>query len=278
MRKAGCGMARGQFRMPRTGLAGVEAVAAASGHAFCRHTHDRFGIGVIDRGAQRSLSGRGTVEAGPGDVITVNPGEVHDGAPIGGAGRSWRILYLDPGLVLDAMAEVTGDRAGAGELVHPVVHRPDLARRVGRLFELATGGPGGGTALQRDGLLLEVLAALVDRRPDGGHGKPGVPASVRHACRLIDDDPAAPLTLEDLARAGGLGRFQLLRAFSRATGLTPHAYLVQRRVDAARRLIAGGVPLAEAALASGFCDQSHLTRVFTRKYGITPGAYAAAVA
>lgn len=80
-------MKTSQFRMRRCAIEGVEAVEADTAHSFGRHTHDQFGIGVITRGAQRSASGRGPVEAGPGDMITVNPGEVHDGHPIGDAGR-----------------------------------------------------------------------------------------------------------------------------------------------------------------------------------------------
>lgn len=68
----------------------------------------------------------------------------------------------------------------------------------------------------------------------------------------------------------------MLRGFVRATGLTPHAYLMQRRIGLARRLIARGLPLAEAAAASGFADQSHMTRAFGRAYGLSPGAYARA--
>ena len=90
--------------------------------------------------------------------------------------------------------------------------------------------------------------------------------------------PSDLKTLADLARETGLSRFQVLRGFVRATGLTPHAYIVQRRIDRARGLIARGSPLAAAALASGFADQSHMTRVFVQKYGVSPGAYANAVA
>jgi len=81
-------MKTGQFRIKRCAIGGVEAVEADTAHSFGRHMHDQFGIGVIIRGAQKSASGRGPVEAGPGDVITVNPREVHDGHPIGDAGRS----------------------------------------------------------------------------------------------------------------------------------------------------------------------------------------------
>lgn len=74
-----------------------------------------------------------------------------------------------------------------------------------------------------------------------------------------------------------MSRFQLLRGFAAATGLTPHAYLMQRRLHLARCLIQTGVPLAQAAAEAGFADQSHMTRLFSRCYGVTPAAYARAV-
>jgi AraC-like DNA-binding protein len=101
--------------------------------------------------------------------------------------------------------------------------------------------------------------------------------AIRRARALIDDAPAVSVTLADLARESGLSRFQVLRGFARATGLTPHAYVMQRRIDLARSLIAGGIPLAEAAATSGFADQSHMTRQFVRNFGISPGVYAGAV-
>jgi AraC-like DNA-binding protein len=257
-------------------MAGVEAVAADTRHVFPRHTHDQFGIGVIDRGAQRSWSGRGMVEAGEGDVLTVNPGEVHDGAPIGDAGRSWRILYFDPGLITETLDEMRQGEPGSRELPRPVATHAGAALSLRRLFAVATGTGGSQAKLAFDETLLELLAQVTQ----GDLGPPAerpIPESVRRARCRIDDDPTAPVTLSGLAREAGLSRFQLLRAFARATGLTPHAYLVQRRAHLARALIAAGLPLAEAALASGFADQSHMTRVFTRKYGISPRAYADAV-
>ena len=64
---------------------------------------------------------------------------------------------------------------------------------------------------------------------------------------------------------------------TRATGLTPHAYLMQRRIHRARQLIGRGVRLADAAADSGFSDQSHMTRLFVRSFGMAPGIYAKAV-
>src|ERR687891_463401 len=111
-------MARAQFKMLRCAIAGLDAVEAETRHTFPRHTHEQFGIGVIHRGAQKSLSGRGMVEAGTGDAITVNPGEVHDGAPIGDAGRSWRILYFDPAIISAVVADISEGRTKAFEFSH----------------------------------------------------------------------------------------------------------------------------------------------------------------
>lgn len=261
--------------MPRR-FAGVDVVEAATRHSFARHTHEQFGIGLIHQGAQRSLSGRGTVEAEAGDVITVNPGEVHDGTPIGDAGRSWRMLYLHPSLVEAAVGDVTEGRRESREFADPVVRNVALAARLRAAFTVATTTGGTEEVLRWEELAVTLLAEamfLVPRSP--AHHQ--APTSIAAAISLIDDDALAPLTLADLACASGLSRFQVVRGFARATGLTPHAYLMQRRIDIVRRLIAKGTPLAEAAIAGGFADQSHMTRVFVRKYGFSPGAYARAM-
>jgi len=252
---------------------GMQAVVADTRQTFARHTHEQFGVGVIDRGAHRSRSGRGIVEAGAGHIITVNPGEVHDGAPLGDGGRAWRMLYLDPVLVQQAGEQIGAGKAVSCEFTQPVVTDSAIATGFHRLFALMTRpAPAGGT-LECDSLLLTLLARLTQR---GTAPMAQAPAAILRAKALLDDDPAAALTLADLARASGLSRFQVVRGFARATGLTPHAYLVQRRLHRARALIARGTPLSDAAAASGFADQSHMTRLFVRSFGITPSAYARA--
>ena len=103
-----------------------------SDHHFPRHCHDQFGVGVIASGGQRSWSGIGTVRALAGDVIMVNPGEIHDGAPLDGSAREWRIIYLDPAVVA---REAEEEFAGPAEIVRPVARDPLLAWRLTELFE-----------------------------------------------------------------------------------------------------------------------------------------------
>lgn len=190
---------------------GIEAISLDTDRAFPRHAHDEFGVGVIVSGAHRSWSGRGTVDARAGDAIMVNPGEVHDGMPLGArATRSWRMLYLAPALVA-GFAEEEG--LGRIELVSPVVRE------------------------------------------------------------RLDASPADAVSLAELANLAGVSRFQLLRGFARELGITPHAYLIQSRTRLARTLLARGLSIADAAAEAGFADQSHLTRAFTRQFGITPGRF-----
>jgi AraC-like DNA-binding protein len=256
--------ARG-FKLIPSHVAGVEVVAADSALSFGRHTHDEFGIGLIERGAQKSASGRGAVEAGAGDLITVNPGEVHDGTPFDENGRRWRMLYIDPVLLLDAAGDVA---PGSGfEFKAPVIRDAMLAAHFRALFEAVTVGD----ALHSDTALLALTAKML--KPSAT-ARPAVGAGITAARERIDDDPTAELTLSGLASDAQMSRYQFLRAFTRLTGLPPHAYLLQRRVQRARQLVREGLPLAEAAAASGFADQSHMTRCFVRSFGLTPGALA----
>src|SRR2546425_10628468 len=90
--------------------------------------------------------------------------------------------------------------------------------------------------------------------------------------RLADDSARVP-RLADLARITGLSRYQVLRRFERAYGLPPHAWLLRRRAERARVLIRDGYSLSAAAAATGFSDQSHMTRVFARQFGVTHGMW-----
>jgi AraC-like DNA-binding protein len=264
----------GQFRMPKTIMPGIAAVVADSDRSFPRHMHDQFGIGLVERGAQKSLSGRGMVEAEAGHVITVNPGEVHDGIPLGEGGRAWRMLYLDIAIVRDTIADISEKDRGTFEFAYPVDTRP-LADRFRTLFSAMTAADRPGDALRCDETLLMLLAGAMETVATPR--ETAAPGNIRRAKSRIDDDPARPFRLADLAQDAGISQFRFLRSFARATGLTPHSYILQRRLHLARRALAKGAPPADVAFSAGFSDQSHLNRLFVRQFGMTPAAYRAAV-
>jgi AraC-like DNA-binding protein len=252
-------------------LDGVDAMSAQSARSYPRHSHDEYGIGLVDTGGHSSWSDRGQVEAGPGQFITVNPGEVHDGSPATDAPRAWRILYFTPrmfaGLCADAGAPI--DREP--RLIAPVFAAPALRAVFEHAFACARAGV---PPLEAETAVLRFVAALraqLGTRPRANRAPP----AIAHARARLDDDPLIAPSLAELARETGSSRFQLLRGFAREFGLTPHAYLVQRRLALARALLRAGRSPADVAASTGFCDQSHLTRCFRRQFGITPHRFAA---
>ena len=89
----------------------------------------------------------------------------------------------------------------------------------------------------------------------------------------MDRHYAQRIRLDQLCRCAGLSKSTLLRAFVRAKGVTPYCYLENIRVGKAKRLLEQGVPPVEAALETGFSDQSHFTNCFSRFIGLAPGIY-----
>ncbi len=252
-------------------LPGVHAVLTHSDRGFGRHWHDSFGFGLMDEGAHRSASGRGSVLATAGKLIATNPGEVHDGLPVGDQARRWRMVHVGP----EAMAALADLRPGH-EITEPVFEDPVLHKAIRRLFQHWDGkGPSTERALW-DEALTETCGLLAlrhgNRRPAESARGLDQSGLARARERLLDGLEHPP-GLDELAALAGLSRFQLVRQFARAHGLPPFAWLQQQRLAQARALIAAGMPLSEAALVCGFADQSHLHRYFVRCFGFTPGAW-----
>jgi AraC-like DNA-binding protein len=254
-------------------LAGIDPMTATTGRSFPRHTHDQYGIGVVDSGGHRSWSDCGQVEAGPGDFICVNPAEVHDGRAIGHEGRSWRMFYFDPALLAAIGTDLFERGRSTFTFAEPVFADRSLHRLFDRTFEFTRSSAAPANRMACETAVIKLIARLCGHSTWSWSPGTGATPDIRRARERIDADPAAPLTLTGLAQEVGLSRFQLIRGFTRELKLTPHAYILQQRIALARRLICSGHPLAEVAAAAGFYDQSHLTRCFVRQYGVTPRRY-----
>lgn len=124
-------------------------------------------------------------------------------------------------------------------------------------------------------LLRTHASARIEPKPprrQTGLGSAQLSRAIDYIEANLDKDP----TLPDLAAVAGLSPVYFARQFKRATGLAPHQYLLRARVGRAKRLLAAGdIPIAAIALDCGFCHQEHLTRIFRKQCGMTPGAYRA---
>jgi AraC-like DNA-binding protein len=150
---------------------------------------------------------------------------------------------------------------------------PDLARLCQALDRADS-------ELRANELITALVNAVVDTGAltDAGAARTDAPdrAAIRRAQEFLMARSEGNPRLEEIASAAGLNKFVLLRQFRRSLGTTPHAYLIQLRIERARALLARGASAAEAAATAGFADQPHMTRQFKRLVGLTPGAYARA--
>jgi AraC-like DNA-binding protein len=260
----------------------VEAMHAGfHGHIYHRHSHDTYSLGLTESGAQAfTCRGAGHVSTA-GLVMAFNPDDPHDGHDASGTGFTYRMIHLAPALMTGLLTDLTGAAAGMPLFTAPVIADPALAAALRRLHRSLTGPASPLEQSER----LTAATALAVRHATGpaGRQRPGQAtltardqAGAAARMRAFLRDCPAEATLADVAAAAGCSRFAAYRAFRAQHGLSPSEYQRQLRLRAARRALAGGAALADAAVASGFADQAHLTRWFRRCYGITPGAYRAA--
>lgn len=91
--------------------------------------------------------------------------------------------------------------------------------------------------------------------------------------REIIGNPELPISIADMSEKVHISSYHMIRKFASENGLTPHKFQLQCRVRKAQELLESGMKVVDAAAAVGFCDQSHLCRVFRKQLGITPDEY-----
>lgn len=248
-----------------TGQQGVELYRAhITRYAFEPHTHEAFGIGTIDRGAER-FRYRGVQHVAPvNSLVLMNPDELHTGESATEGGWQYRMIYIEP----QRLAALTGETGWWFE--QAVCHDPQRAAHLSRLLEnlWQTDDP-----LTTDGLLLTLCDLL---RPHARIARPSA-AEPRHRFDQVRDYLRANfserITLDTLAALVSLSPYHFQRQFKAHYHVTPHQMLMAFRLFQASQLLRAGLPAAEVAAAVGLTDQAHLTRSFAGRYGITPSRY-----
>ena len=249
-------------------------------HTFPRHSHDDYTIGVGLLGTGRIWCRGSTHVRQLGDFVVIPPGEVHTG----GVGPESEVLsYLAvyvPAQVMSACARAEGVRDVDAVEFSSLVIRDELIARALRALDVVfardASGDGRDIACAPDALAV-AISALV-RRHGGARAReqhidePRLVRTVREILQTCYADPVRS-SLESLAAEAEVTPFHLVRAFTRTVGMSPHQYVVQLRIDRARRLLAAGTPPLLAAAMTAFADQSHLTAQFKRHVGITPAHY-----
>jgi AraC-like DNA-binding protein len=257
-------------------VAGVEfRVSRYERFAFAPHTHDTYSVGLMHAGGTRLLDhGPGEPRVLAGEIAIIPPGRVHSGVPLNGRGIAYQMLYVEADWLRGLSRELGGGDA-LPRFRDNVLRDPALHNALRFIVDL-TARSGQGEGLAKQSASVVALSWLLARYGDvrgRGLDAPAEPRAVRLAREYLADNYARKVSLDELTEVTGLSRYHLLRQFKRSLGLPPHAWQIQQRVQRAQRLLAAGEPIVETALATGFADQSHFSKVFRQIVGATPNQY-----
>ena len=244
---------------------------------FPPHLHETFAIGVIEAGGQRFRPGRAPALVMPaGKLCAINPHVVHQGCPATEQGWRYRMFYPSPALVAGALEHPQrGPLSGEWGLGHHVIDDRELYRE---FLALHLSSQLEDTLLERQTRIGEFLRRFFERHGNFSPERIQARTAPRTVARVRDylhSMSQHQVSIADLAQAAGVSGTHVIRTFSAATGMPPHAYLVSLRVERAKALLREGHSPTEAALETGFYDQSQLTRHFKRVTGVTPARFAA---
>jgi AraC-like DNA-binding protein len=257
-------------------LEGLEVCRVrSSSHIFPNHAHDGiYAIGLMEKGGSWCLGpGREEAFVAAGQLALINPGQVHSGVPASGCRMTYRMIYVTLNRFIDLAVDVC-ERAGTiPEFQRMVIPDPRFFVILNDLCRLMDKP---GRRLQKQSVALEAFAPLLSTYggvtiPSGRTGRQR--RAIRRAKEFLSENLEAKLSLAEVAAAVGLSRYHFLRVFKQETGLPPHVFRTQRRIDAAQRLLKKGMPFSQVALSAGFNDQSHFTNKFRQFMGATPSQY-----
>ncbi|MER8959183.1 AraC family transcriptional regulator [Mesorhizobium sp. M0701] len=241
-------------------------------HRYDLHTHPTYVIALITSGCERIRIGRKSVLAPAGTITVVNPEEWHDGER--GADEGWAYRTFYPSVpMMTALTRELG-RDGAPVFSRATIEDSSLAAALMAAHQGST-SPDTMTA---ETSLLVALRRLIVRHGDSSGQAEEIESSGSQRRfslyrDLVESELGSQVDLKRLAGAAGVTRFQVIRDFNKVIGLTPAAYIRDRRLRRASALIEQGFGLADAAITAGFADQSHFSRTFRAMHGMTPGMF-----
>jgi len=242
--------------------------ARFNGFAYHPHRHDTYAIGCTLTGVQRFDYRGQQHDSTPGRTIVLHPDEEHNGRAAGEDGFQYRMIYLDPGLIRDALDSPTGPLPFIADAVSI---NPELADALHATF-VDMDRPL--EPLQRDHSVQRIADALA---AGDQTVRPKTVSSIdQKAVRQARDylqESRTMVTSEELETVTGLDRYRLARQFRKFWGTSPYRFLTMRRLERASAAILRGQSLADTAADAGFADQSHMTRLFNATYGISPGRW-----
>ncbi len=243
-------------------------------HRFPRHIHQTLSFGIIAQGTRVMTLRHETVTISAGECFILNPGDPHAFSTSPDMRHEYWIMSVNPDVLQTIAANVTGNQREQGfYFPHPVIRDRQLYHH---MLDFSLAVQQDKDLLTQESVFCNIIGHCLRHyaqnrweSPEEAHPHWAVTA-VRE---YLEQHCEHVVRLADLARIARMSPYYLTRIFQQEVGIPPYEYLVKIRLQQARALLQNGHSIAEVAYNSGFADQSHLTRVFKKHTGMTPGVY-----
>jgi len=252
----------------------IEARGIADGREVCyaRHSHAHFSIGAITAGLSTYVHEQSEFQVSTGTVVLMNPGDVHACNPIDDQPWSYLMLYVETPWLTDLQHQLGFSQDQAFRRF-AITHNRDASLFVGLKDLYAVLVDEQQDILRKHSAAVEFFTEVQQRLNPIDQPLREPNFKLERAADYIRDNCTQLLKLEDICEAAQLSPSYLIRAFKQHYGMTPHAFVVNQRIQFARDRLRNGKLIADVALEAGFADQAHFQRVFKQHLAATPGQY-----
>lgn len=237
---------------------------------FPNHFHEHYVIGFVEDGTRRLLCQKREYFIEKGSIVLFNPRNNHACVQSDDGTFDYRGFNIAKGVMLDLAEEVSGKRQLPG-FSENVVYDDEAACYLRLLHEMVMAG---NEEFGKEETLLFLISQLIQNYSRAFENCiPECSEEIEKACEYMEQHFTERIYLDQICRYAGLSKSTLLRAFTKAKGITPYRYLETIRINEAKKLLAEEMLPVEVAIRTGFSDQSHFTNYFNRFIGLAPGVY-----
>jgi len=237
---------------------------------FPNHFHEYYVLGFVESGRRLLTCKNREYTINAGDLLLFNPLDNHACEQVDDQALDWRCVNIEKDVMRRMAEEITG-KDDLPTFTSTVVCQSDAVPALKDLHEMIMKKAKDFIKEETFYFLIEQL--ITDYTKPVAATLTQVSREIQAACDYMESNDTETITLADLSKVSGLNKYTLLRSFTMQRGITPYQYLSTIRVNKAKRLLEAGVSPVEAAMQSGFTDQSHFTRFFKTFIGLTPKLY-----
>jgi len=239
---------------------------------FPRHIHSDICIGIITRGERIISVKRNSVLLHRDDIFIINSGEPHICTSPENTSHSYYVIILESGFIRDIAQEIFGRRREV--LFENFIQKDkDLTLRMNELIDSLLNSE---MPMEKESMLYSFIEILIRYHSNCEQNIPDFKKNsriIQKAKEHIDNNFREEISLAELSQISGVSPFHFNRLFCSEVGISPHSYLIHRRIERSKELLLKSGSIVEVSLEMGFADQSHFSRFFRKIVGTTPGNY-----